>query len=256
MIELRRIIRTTDPKNSLYPDSKKNIGSRFTKSGAIHHGLTKEEVNTILPSILGVSRNDVTFMTVLNEYYAGLSVRVPHEGLSLNIDMVEGEPVEPLDYIKYKFVIGHPKLAMSKEIMKPYHEFYINDTEKEKTKIKEASDTRIEGYRVLLGLKPKNRKLLSVLLSIENTDKAFEDYLITNPKQFIEAATDENLDTKSFIFEAVKYQFITNIGSTYIYNGEEVGDSLDKAVIYFKQPENSEKVVEIKAKIKNYTRNE
>lgn len=257
MIEIKRVPKGTDRKSKIYPDAKKSIGSRFTKTGVIHSGLDAKEIETILPGIIGVERKDVQFLQKMNEFYSSLNINIPPEGVVFNVEKDKnGQPVDPFSYIKYKFALGHPKVANSRSEIKPYHEFYINNVELIEKEKKEFAKSKRDAYRQLDKLSKKNQELLAIILGIPNTDEAYEIEIDNNPQEFINKATDEDLDTKAFIYEAIKYQCITNIGSTYIYEGKEIGNSMEEAVMYFKKPENSEHVVAIKAKIKNFMRNE
>src|SRR5699024_9434047 len=97
-------IRRRETKSHLPPpvvsNAKKILSSIYSGQGPLR-GLSKDEEKTILSKYLGVGPDEQNFGTVCREFWADLRVEIPSEGKVLNITTIDGEPVDPYDYIIY-----------------------------------------------------------------------------------------------------------------------------------------------------------
>jgi hypothetical protein len=88
------------------------IGSYMTKAGQSGCGLSLEEKKKWMPLILAIDSKDIAFLKEVNKYFDTMSINVPYEGVSLDETIGEdGEPNNVEEFIKYRFIMGHPYVA-------------------------------------------------------------------------------------------------------------------------------------------------
>ena len=167
-----------------------------------------------------------------------------------------------MDYLKYKFAIKHPHVALTKEEMDTDYNkrFYIHDLTREdkvkNTQIQLRKDADKEFIK--LSSNVKNMKRVLRLISNTNpdrmTDEQVENSLYeikgTQTKKFLRLATDKNLEVKAEIEEMVTASVLRRIGNQVIYIDEVIGDTLEDAVVYLKDKKNSGTLTVLRAKLK------
>lgn len=237
--------------------------SSIYKNGTPHKGVSSDLEKLLLPLINDIPVSADEFRKEARQFWYTLSLKVPSEGAVLNISVGEDRmPVEPKDYIIYKWALTHPFVAKTKEEMvsSGKKRFYIHDPEREthaeNDKVKAKAKAMKEFVKVIDD-EAKMDRVLRVLgksnpakMSKEVKENTLHKLLESNPDRFYEVATDESLAVKDFIAEAISYEILRKSGNSYFYMEEVVGDNLEETVDYFKNKKNSSTVNDIKAKLK------
>ena len=226
-------------------------------------GFTAEEEKKYLNGILDVAPDHVEWPKHTKEFWANLTIPVGFTGVELEIGLDENDnPLSIMDYIKYRFAIKHPHVALTKEEMDTTFgkKFYIQDLSRidkvKNNEIQMKKDADKEFIKVASDLKSMKRILR--LMSNTNPDRMTEDqienslYELKNsdPKKFVRIATDKNLELKSEIEEMVTAGVLRKIGNQVIFIDEVLGDIMDDAVIHLKDKKNSGKLTILRAKLK------
>ena len=167
-----------------------------------------------------------------------------------------------MDYLKYKFAIKHPHVALTEEeMLRDFGKrFYIQDLTREdkvkNTEIQFKKDADKEFIK--LASTPKNMRRVLRLLANSNpdrmTDEQVENALYeikgANTKKFLKIAKDKNLEVKSEIEELVTASVLRRIGNQVIFIDEVIGDTLEDAVVFLKDKKNSGTLTVLRAKLK------
>lgn len=245
------------------------LSSGITSSGIPLKGISIEEEEKFLPSIVGVPPTHPEFANKVNTWYNNLSKPVTKEGLKLNVSTSEvtGMPEVPIDYLVYRRALADKRVADSKQqlLSDQFYTFYINDEEEEKDKklksLKEKETAQKEYFKV-----KENEALVDWVLQVfaqregektnkysnlakEDKDLVLDKMVTTYPKAFVALATDKDLELKAEILSMVDYGVLTKSGNRFIHGTEPLGDSLDEAVAYFKSAKNQTEYVKLKAKL-------
>ena len=193
-----------------------------------------------------------------------MTIPVGFAGVELEIGKDDsGNPIQILDYLKYRFALRHPHVALSKEEMDSSFSkrFYIQDTTKEdlqkNTQIHVRKDADKEFIKI--SSDPKNMKRVLRLvssanpskMSIEQVENTLYEIKNKNPKKFLKIAQDKNLELKSEIEEMVTAGVLRKIGNQVVFIDEILGDTLDDAVAHLKDKKNSSKLTILRSKFKN-----
>jgi len=222
-----------------------------------------EDEDKYLKGILDVNPDHVDWPRHSKTFWADMSIPVGFTGVELEIGMdTKDRPISIMDFIKYRFAVRHPQVALTKEEMdgSKTKRFYIQDLSREDSKrnneiqvlkdadkefIKLAADT-VAMKRVLRILSTTNPDLLSGD-QIENNLYSLKQ---AEPKKFLRIATDKNLATIAEIEEMVSAGVIRRIGNQVIFIDEIIGETLDDAVIFMKNKKNSGQLTIMRAKLK------
>lgn len=266
----RKEIRRYGVHISLTQERSATIGGYLLKSGAIGTGLTFEEMKKWMPGILGVEHTDPKFRAEVNKYFNNILIPIPYEGKELNVEVDEnGEPENLEDYLKYKFVLQHPKVADSKAIadVDQYKEYYIEDQvlelSKKTKKLRSKTDATIKFAelisdevkldwvaRELTTKYPKELGTITVLTSLPKEEKELKvsEVFEKDPEYFMSVVSDPDLLFKAQIASMVESQVLQKVGNEYVYGSEPLGN-LDGAIAYLKNPNNSEAYTIMLAKL-------
>jgi len=226
-------------------------------------GCTPTEEKKLMDGILDVSPDHVDWPKHSKLFWADMTIPVGFTGVELEVGLHEdGSPVSIMDYLKYKFALKHPHVALTKQEMNEdfNKKFYIQDLTREdkvkNTAIQFKKDADKEFIK--LSSTPKNMKRVLRLLSNTNPDRMTEEqvenalYEIKNSKtkKFLKIAKDKNLETKAEIEEMVTASVLRKIGNQIIFIDEVLGDTLDDAVVFLKDKKNSGTLTILRAKLK------
>lgn len=242
-------------------ESDHRLSSVF-KNGVPHKGVSSELEKFLLPYIIDIPATSDEFRKAAREFWYTLSLKVPSEGAVLNISVDDdGMPVEPKDYILYKWALTHPFVALTKEAMlqSGKKRFYIHDPEREtkaqNDKVKAKAKAMKEFVKVIDD-ETKTDRVLRVLgnanpakMSQEVKENQLHSLMESNPKGFYEVATDESLPVKDFIAECISHEVLRKSGNSYFYMEDRIGENLDEAVAFFKDKKNSSTLNDVKAKL-------
>lgn len=258
--------------------SYRGIGPYF-KDKATATGLTFEEQRLLLPELLGIEASDKDFRRTVNRFFDELVTSVPKDGLQLQIGLEDDNlplsatnmPINIMDYIKYRHIKGHRDVAMNKpEAEKTYGKrFYINDPEKASAAAISLNDLEDEAAVIYMKYKDDAIKTDQILtmLGVNITHLKHEEKILklkglsqknfklseADQKEafnkFIKVAQDKDLEYKYLIQEMIGAQYLKRVGNNILYaeSGKIVGDNMEDAVLYFKNPKNSRELNLLKA---------
>tara|TARA_R110000787_G_scaffold67912_4_gene152023 strand:- start:770 stop:1579 length:810 start_codon:yes stop_codon:yes gene_type:complete len=226
-------------------------------------GLDPGEEKKLMEGILDVSPAHTDWPKHSKAFWAEMSIPVGFTGVELEIGLNEdGTPVSIMDYLKYKFAIKHPHVALTEEEMNKEFgkRFYIQDLTREdkvkNTEIQFKKDADREFIK--LSSSPKNMRRVLRLMSDANPDRLTEEqvenalYEIKDSKtrKFLKIAQDKNLEVKAEIEEMVTASVLRKIGNQIIFIDEVIGDTLEDAVVFLKDKKNSGTLTILRAKLK------
>ena len=224
-------------------------------------GVDGEEAKELFNGILPVDSDHQDWPHYVNRYWIELSVKVPFEGVELNVGKDENDkPYNVDDYLTYRFCLKHPHVADSKESMLSNNRFYLHDPkrdEMEKAKVtrlrKDADKEYIKAsndektmdrlIRLLSKSKPE-------ILNRDQKETLLYELKGKEPAKFIKVARDKNLEIKSEIEEMVSAGVLRKIGNQIIYIDEVLGETMDDTIVYIKNKKNSGTLTTLRAKLK------
>lgn len=242
--------------------AKIKIGSIYVNRQPLR-GLDGEEENKILAKVLDVPPGHEKWPEKTKEFWASLALKVPFEGVELNIDTDEnGMPESPMDYIYYQWCKKHRQVAGSEEEMRNNSEkkFYIYDPAKDllkkhaRVQVKKDADKE---FIKLSGDFNTMRAITRVLTSGDPSrlsDIELENNLYelkeANPERFLRYALDKDLELRAEIEEMVEKSILRKIGNQIIFDDETIGEDMKDAIVYFKNKKNSGQVNVMRARLK------
>ena len=224
---------------------------------------SKEEEIKYMEGYLDVSPEHVDWPKHAKRFWAELTVPVGFTGVELEIGTDENDkPLNIEDFIKYRFALKHPHVALTKDEMDRDFgkRFYIQDLSRDdkakNNKIQVKKDADKEFIKV--SSDKKNMKRILRLLAETNperlTDEQVENQLYElkdkSPLKFLKIATDKNLELKAEVEEMVTAGVLRKIGNQVIFIDEIIGDTLDNSVVYLKDKKNSSTLTVLRAKLK------
>ena len=264
IITVKRRKNTTNLPDHVYQESKRKIGSSFTKNGDIHTGLTFGEQKEYLPYILGVQSTDPAFAKEVKLYFRNLAIDVPQGGLKLEAGVDDGQqPINVADFIKYKFIATHPDVAADELSVKKnrMYKYFIYDQQAGKIKDVAALASRKKAYKEFIKLTGDDKKMNMVIrlyfenpknMSTEDKELYLEKMLEENPQAFYSYVTSKTLETQSFIEECLSADILRKVGNAILLGDEKLGDSMEEAILFLKDKKNSSTVTTLKARLQAF----
>lgn len=273
-----------DPEVREWMESfKVSIGSYFNKSGRGNaSGLTETEVKLLLPSVVNVSSNDLTFRKAVSHYYGRISTRIPAIGLPLEIGLeldndkeltyskkigeeeVFNFPINIDDYLTYRHAIAHPYTRLSEEEAKadPTCLYYIDDPKDQTDKQNKTNEMQDEAMAAYLQAK-KDKKTVDMVLRLlgHNLKDIPKEERVVKLKQamdkdlvkFIKTATDPELVAKYEITQMVSHGVLEPVGTSPRYldgtSKQELAVGIKDMLLFMKDKGNSETVGLLKARL-------
>ena len=226
-------------------------------------GFSLEEEKKFMNGFLDVSPDHQDWPKHSKAFWAELTVPVGFTGVALDISIDEnGNPLNISDYIKYRFALVHPHVAMTKEEMQAdsRKRFYIQDLSREDKVKNNSIQLRKDADKEFIKLSSKASNMRRVLrlladanpnrLTDEQVENALYEIKNSKPKQFLRIATDKNLELKAEIEEMVSAGVLRKIGNQVIFIDEVLGDTIDDTVVHLKDKKNSGKLTILRAKLK------
>lgn len=249
----------------------KKLSAGITSSGIPLKGISIEEEEKLLPSIVGLPASHVEFANKVNNWYNNLSKPVDKNGIKLNIAVSEktGMPEVPIDFLLYKRALVDRLVAKSKtEMMQDQrYSFFINDENEELSKkldiLKEKENAQREYFKVkdsetltdallqVFAQSEGHKTTKYTSLPVDEKTLVLDRMLTSMPKVFLEMATDKDLEIRAEILAMVDYQVLTRVGNKFINGTEPIGDSLEEVIAYFKSAKNQTEYIKFKAKMDN-----
>ncbi len=271
-IKLKRkeIIRYGLPKE-LRDEKVCNLGGYNDRNG-VARPLTYAEEDKWMPEIVGLKVTDPGFRQAVTNWYKSLTLKVKPEGLEFEIGVDEaGNPYNVEDYVKYLFAKGHPWMAKSREecLGVEHLQFWFEDPEAD-NKVKSAKlEVSTKAYVEFAKLDDEEEKLdwvlravlgkfpeigaLSELVKLKVKDKKLKvAYIIQkDPEYFLEVMSDKDLIYKAELASMVDAGVITKEGNKYLNGTENLG-SLDSAIAWMKDGNNSAEYAILKARLDQF----
>ena len=258
--------------------TKKSVGSYWESisSKRIASGLSFAEENFLLPYLLDVPAEDREFRKKVSTFYVEIDTQVPHNsGRQLEIGLEESNdrdvstknmPINLMDYLRFRHLVGHPQVAMTKEdadgnMLKEFYVFDKSDVIKKNAKKTDEKDAAIQIY---LEIKNDQTKVDAMLTIMEVDPREFtgpeaaelkQDELRsqseTKPEEFVKAYQAADIDIRYWLRTMLNTGVLKLIGTKYLDNetNKLVANNTDEAIFFFKDEENSEAVSLYKARM-------
>ena len=226
-------------------------------------GLDPVEEKKLMEGILDVSPSHSDWPKHSKEFWANLTVPVGFTGVELEIGTDEGGmPIKIDDFIKYRFALKHPHVALTKDEMdKDFGKrFYIQDLTRDDKVKNNKIQLRKDADKMFIKSSEnvKNMKRILRLIASVNPDRLTDDQIENqlyeikdkDPARFLKIAADKNLEIKAEIEEMVTAGVMRKIGNQIIFIDDIIGDTLDNAVVYLRDKKNSSTLTILRAKLR------
>jgi len=236
------------------------LGSVFSGRQPLK-GVEGEEAKKLFDGILPVDKDHQDWPHYVNRYWIELSVKVPFEGVELEVGKDENDkPYNVDDYLTYRFALKHPHCGGSKEEMTSKNRFYLHDPKRDEMeqakKVRTRKDADKEYIKASNDEKTMDRliRLLSnskpETLNLDQKETILYELKGKNPVKFIKIARDKNLERKAEIEEMVSAGVLRKIGNQIIYIDEVLGETIEDTIVYMKNKKNSGTLTTLRAKLK------
>lgn len=252
--------------SAVIADTVRGLSPEY-KNGSILKGITKEEEDELLPRIIGITKDDPRYYEKVDEFWNNLSVPVKYsEGLTLDCSTNEGKPINPKDYIIYKRAEQSSKVAKSEAESRTSNAYWFFIYDEEASKLNSNKNVKaVTRATQLFTEHEEDENTLDMLTwmfgedpnrmdKAEKQNSLFEK-VQTNPDLYIQFASDKDLGVKSEIYAMMHNNIIRKIGTTFLSGDYTMGDSIEEAVIFLRDPKNSALVNNMKAQLKQAKKN-
>jgi hypothetical protein len=242
--------------------SKKYVGSYFESktSQVIGSGLTEGEKKLLLPDIIGVSPDEREWKAKSILFFQELATEVPFgDGLKLEIGLEKDNnkplsennmPLNIMDYVRYRHIKGHPKVAPSEDDAKGdlLKDFFIYNPQKSRDLANKIAADRDNANAKYLTIKNKPEVVSALLIyygknpDLYGTDgdrtTELSNLVIENPEIMLTAMADDSLIKRTTLRAMVSYGVVVVIDSAY-YTKEKVkiGNNENEAVTWLSDTE-------------------
>jgi hypothetical protein len=268
IVEIKRV--SMGRQDRIYPDSKKNIGSTMTQSGEVAYGISYDEIKKYMPSIVNADPTEFNFRAKVEDYFKSLTIRPPKDGLKLNIGLDDhGNPLNPTDYVHYKFILQNPKVASNKEnIVGGITMFVVEDREEILKESHSLLEKRRNAYKEFILLLEDKKKLAAVLailssdlgygiMEIRNVDSRevhlkLENFVQNNPERFSDIVNDKNLALKAFVEDCISAGVLNRIGTAILNGDQRIGNTIEETCLFLSDKANSEIFVTLRARVDEF----
>lgn len=263
------------------------VGAYFESrnSPMVGSGLTIAEKKYLLPELLGISPEDRVFVEKCNEFYAGMNTSIPYEngkeleiGLETNNDKPLFEvdkngvrtfsqmPINLADYIRYRHIKGHPKVAGNREEAEgnSTKDFYIFDPAVAEKVTETRQDLRDEAIAIYLTIIKDPAAAVKVAQMLTLLEKDPRDVgtaadqkgelkrlAEANPKKFKDTFEDKNFENRYWVNTFVNTNVWSRAGVSRIVNKEDnklIGNNMEEALAWMQDKENEELISVFKTK--------
>lgn len=259
------------------------LGS-YWKGNVIATGMSKAELELLMPNLHNVDPEDKTaFRKANDKYFHEITTTIDGGGGTiLNVGLpFEGEPLSEKNlpnsinnYVTYRHAIGHPSMAKNEQeaTSNPTKLFYLYDPLENDKQSVELGAIKDEAMQLFFDIKDKEGVVDQVLTllgkKIKHATKAAKIKMlrevatresvaneagkIKGLTDFIEKASDKDLEFKYLIEEMISAQTLERVGQRILWleTGEELGVNMKDAVAYLKDKKNSKDLNSLKARYK------
>lgn len=264
--------------DDFFADSKLSIGSYYDtlNSNKIGNGLTREEEELLVPSVVDLKADDRDFRKKMTEFYSDINTTVPYKlGVTLETGLEKDNekpvskdnmPLNIMDYLRWKHAIKHPWVAQNKTVAdgNQTKKFYVFDKaslQKAKSNQGKELDAAMQIF-----LKIKNEEgMVAQLLTLVGIDPttftgkdkeadmedALREYVQKNPVNFAKVYNTGDIEIRYWLKAMVETKVLRMVGARYIDNETDkpIASSDEEMIYWFKDEENSEKVLIYKARL-------
>lgn len=242
--------------------AKIKIGSIYVNRQPLK-GLDGEDEKKILAKVLDVPPGHEKWPEKSKDFWASLALKVPFEGVELNIETdKDGMPENPMDYIYYRWCKKHRQVADSEDEMRSNSEkkFYIYDPARDLLKKHARVQVKKDADKEFIKLSEnfdKMRAILRVMAAGDPTtltEVELENNLYelkeNEPARFLKLATDADLELRAEIEEMIEKEVLRRIGNQVIFDDEIIGEDMKDTIVYFKNKKNSGQLNTMRARLK------
>lgn len=214
-------------------------------------GLSREEMDKFLPSVINVSPNSPDFLAKVEEYYREFSEEIPFKGKELDVTLnSDGLPLKPTDYLLYRIVMQDKVVAKGVDVASADGKFFyyklesLSDLQKQQedvysvqkegrtamTKLSNFEDTP-EKNRVLKSIVLLHRQTLGLGIDEVNnasrvtTEIHLSKILDKNPKAISDAYADKDITIKAQIELFLDFGLLNMEGDEIFYEGSKLSNN-------------------------------
>ncbi len=198
--------------------------------------------------------NKGTLSRFNKEFWGAFKIRIPKNGLILNLE----DPEHELIYLVCK---GHQKFAKSESEVgyAPFAEYVIVNKEESIKLEADKFKVKREAYKKFGQLKgiEEMRNVLKVFgtkpskdATVDFVEAQISKMIEENPAKFLEIVDDPYFKIKVFIEDCIEYRHLIKNGSKYILpGGDVIGLSLEETIQYLSNPKNQDVYLSLKSKL-------
>ncbi|RUP42156.1 MAG: hypothetical protein EKK63_02340 [Acinetobacter sp.] len=255
-----------------------SIGSYYETINAskIGSGLTAEEEKLILPEILYIDSKELEFKKEVRLFYINLDTKIPFDtGLELEIGLLEDNnapisasnlPIKPMDYIRYRHALKHPRVAKSPEEAEGQNNiwFYIQDKALTNKRKKAQAAIKDEAIQAYLEIKSSENKVQQALLLLGKNLSSLEEPAETelrkiaesSPQKFVDVVLHKDFEANYWIQSFLDAGVIKQVGGRFydVEDDSKLAESKEDLVTFLKDDSsNSEKIGLLKARYQDKT---
>lgn len=233
------------------------------KNGTIANPLTKAE-KEYLEEVMQLDYGALSVYKKEDNYWENLMVRLGKEDTILDLSV-------PVDYIKYKVLLANkdivcPSMKDLEEKPKATYQYVMVSDSDVFTETSNRTSNKMKCYEELGRIRDDKDVLRCIIQTITgrqvdvNSKVEFMrdkivDMIDTNPKRFLDVATDPLLNIKVTLMRGVEEKVVSRRGDYYYYDGQPLcGDNesptITVAAKYLGLPKNQELLFAIQAKTK------
>lgn len=270
-LKRKEIVRYGLPKE-LKDEKICNLGSYNDVNGNTARPFTYDEEDKWMSEIVGLKITDVGFRSAVTNWYKNLTLKVKPEGVSFEIGKDTGNnPLNVEDYLKYKFALGHPWMAKSKEecLGAEHLQFWFEDPEFENQAKGAKLEITTKAYVELAKLDNDEDKMdwvirtvlgkfselgsLTELTKLDVTKKKIkiDEVIRKDPQYFLDVMKDTDLIYKAEIASMVEAGVLVKEGNKYLNGTENLG-SLEGTIAWMKDGNNSADYAVLKARLDQF----
>lgn len=263
-----------------FNQGNRHIGSYFTKDSIRPGmGLTTPEERILMPILLEMSKDDREYNKAVSNYFHEIYLKIPpHDkkrdvgGLKLDIALQDDDapisesnlPLNISDYIKYRFLISHPEVALSEEEgkgnqLKSYYIFDEKAVQAAKVKAGNTADDAIAAY---IKIKDDSEKVIQMLIALDiprveyhnKENEVLRRQAEVAPANFLKVLKNANLEVIALLKEMIESKIIERAGERFLYTESKniFATNTADAIGFLKDPKNSGDVLGFKSKIQAF----
>lgn len=246
------------------------IGSSFAgpNSGVLlgRTIFTAEEERMYMPGVVGVQPSHQEWDNILNEYWKNLYVKVPYDGLSLEVGFTyysetDKKPISLDNFVLYKYCLKYSQVANSIDDINMSNKirFYLMESTYVQSSKLKAKELRDRVFKLRLEMEQDIEKMKSLIILTGNpvSDKLEDLQLMlatiaeNDPAKFLELARDKQLMERAFVERLIRNGICSRpLNSTLVmYDGTVIGNNLTEAAGWLKIPANSEIYLSMKQQL-------